>query len=81
MSLVSLQSESPADGGGFVDAGDALPNTVCQIPWATTEAACQVTVAGVDLAAAIIDCGLRVVVWQLGSSTLLHRILFVPGSS
>tara|TARA_B110001452_G_C15174249_1_gene408047 strand:+ start:866 stop:1240 length:375 start_codon:yes stop_codon:yes gene_type:complete len=46
---------------------------VAPVSWATD--ACQLTVAGVDLAAAIVDSGLRVVVWRLGGG-LLHRILF-----
>ena len=44
------------------------------IAWATADT-CQLVVAGADLAAAIVDSGLRVVVWRLGGG-LLHRILF-----
>ena len=45
------------------------------IAWATADT-CQLVVAGADLAAAIVDSGLRVVVWRLDGQRLLHRILF-----
>jgi hypothetical protein len=44
------------------------------IAWAAADT-CQLVAAGADLAAAIVDSGLRVVVWRLGGG-LLHRILF-----
>ena len=45
------------------------------IAWATADT-CQLVVAGTDLAAAIVDSGLRVVVWRIDGQRLLHRILF-----
>ena len=58
--------------GGVVSR--EAPSGTPPIAWATADT-CQLVVAGADLAAAIVDSGLRVVVWRLGGG-LLHRILF-----
>ena len=66
--LVTFQADDPGLAHG-IGVGDL-------IPWATGEAPCQVTTAGSNLAAAIIDCGLRAVVWRLDGGGLLHRVIF-----
>ena len=50
-------------------------DSAAPIAWATADT-CQLVVAGADLAAAIVDSGLRVVVWRLDAQRLLHRVLF-----
>ena len=70
-------SDSPIQGTvhriALSPEGDGI-TAAPPIAWAAADT-CQLVAAGADLAAAIVDSGLRVVVWRLGGG-LLHRILF-----